>query len=434
MNDFRTVTRGDGRRPRLRRMATGLIALAVFAPVVFVTAGPAEASGPNVVQARSAAAVTLPDAGGTPVTVESVSLTRGFWTVTSNAIAVNFGAGDFFRCQLEANGVLIDGGATTYLAGRVGGLVNAGTWKAGGAFTVALRCDHDNAASSAGQFYLDPGVTLTAVRGGPIQSPTVHTSATPTVVESRTSSAVSLVKTTMTPVTSVTLPPGTWAATANASAVDFAGFDWANCYLAVSSGGGISSSGPSVGVTPTDSSVSGVTVEATATIPAAGGTVALMCDSSFTNDVYLDPGATLTATFVPTASGVKTHPIGQVTLPDPGGTGASVMSQAMPAGAWRIETEVTAGLRAPNNAYGPGTDFVRCTLWANDTKIDGGATILANNGYIEELVNVGSFTATTKWTLRLSCAHDSTISTGDHWTVIEGMAQAVRKGPITTAP
>jgi hypothetical protein len=413
------------------RAGIGTSALALL-PALVMTAGTAGASAPNVVQVRTSAPVTLPDAGATLMTVESVKLATGSWTVTSNATAVNFGAGDFVRCQLDAHGTLIDGGATTYLANRVGGLVETATLKANAPTTVALRCDHDHAATTANQFYFDPGVTLTAVRGGPIESPNVHTSASPVVVESRTTAQVPLTNTRRSPVTSVKLPNGRWAVTANATGVDFTEFDFFYCTLTVSSGGTITSSTPLVGIGSSDAIVSGLTVEATAVVPAAGGTVRLVCATDYGSNAYLDPGATLTATLVPQASNLMTHPLSSVDLPDAAGVAGNVISKKMPAGAWRIQTAVVAGLRAPNNGYVPGSDFVRCSLWAGNTRLDGGATILGHGGYIEAIVNAGTYTAAAQWTLRLSCSHDFAATDGNHWTLLDGMAQGIRKGPIAS--
>jgi hypothetical protein len=147
--------------------------------------------------------------------------------VTSNLTAINFGAGDYVRCQLQANGRLIDGGATTNLANRVSGLVDAAALVAHGTVTVAVLCDHDHNAGSLGQFYIDPGATVTAVKGGPISAPGITSSGAPVVVESRTTASVPLANTGTAPVTSVPLAAGTWAITANASAVNFSDFDWA---------------------------------------------------------------------------------------------------------------------------------------------------------------------------------------------------------------
>ena len=420
----------------VRRRATVLCVLVLSASLpVLTTQGVAHAAGgPNVVQARSAAVVTLPDAGATLQYVESVALGQGSWTVTSNATAINFGPGDYVRCQLDANGQLMDGGATTYLADRIAGLVNVGTWKSTAAFTVALVCDHDSAASYAGQFYFDPGVTLTAVRGGPITSPTVHDTGTPKVVEARTTASVSLARQTITPVVSVTLPAGTWAAIGNASLVDFANGDLVGCYLSVSSGGSITSSGPEVGVggyQADDIIVAGVAAEATAVIPAAGGVVTMRCSEAYATEVYVDPGATLTATLVPTRGGHLTQPARLIALPDLGGSMTNVVSKAMRAGPWRVTTEVTIGPKNPNGTVGGVNDIVRCALWAGATRIDGGAAILVTvNSALQEIVNAGTFTATGAWTLRLSCSHDHSITGGSHWTVFDGMAQGIDKGPI----
>lgn len=118
-----TGRRADADRGGRRRVTSGVgigsPALLFLLPVLLITLGAAPASnGPTVVQVRSAASVVLSDAGGTLNTVESVTLAKGWWTVTSNTTAVNFGPGDFIRCHLDANGTAIDGGETTYLVPR----------------------------------------------------------------------------------------------------------------------------------------------------------------------------------------------------------------------------------------------------------------------------------------------------------------------------
>ena len=296
---------------------------------------------------------------------------------------------------------------------------------------MAVLCDHDHAAGSAGQFYIDPGATLTAVKGGPISGPGVAPAGTPTVVESRSTSQVSLLDDQSEPVTSVNLTPGTWAVTAKASAVNFSSLDWATCFVTLTSGGTATNSAPFVGVGGADSVVSVVDVEDAATVPSGGATMTLNCDSSFANDVYIDPGATLTATKVaPTA--LSDVLIGQVALPDTGGQAKAVSTQKnFPAGAWRVRTQVLVGFRNPNNSWGGGRDFVRCTIKAKGASIDGGATELVSvESNIQQIVNAGSFTAKAPWTLILSCSHDVTNTTAGHWTVDEGAVQAINKGPI----
>src|SRR6202035_3323542 len=89
----------EPRTSAIRRcaMVVGVLALSA-ALAILTTEHAAVAATPNVIQARSAAAVTLPDAGATLQYVESVNLAKGSWTVTSNATAVNFGPGDYIRC------------------------------------------------------------------------------------------------------------------------------------------------------------------------------------------------------------------------------------------------------------------------------------------------------------------------------------------------
>jgi hypothetical protein len=392
---------------------------------VFLPAA-AASTQPAVVQVRSTAKVTLPDAAGTLQQVEAVTLGKGSWTVTSNLTAINFGAGDFVRCQLQANGRLIDGGATTYLADRVSGVVNAAALVAHGTVTVAVLCDHDHNAVSPGQFYIDPGATVTAVRGGPISAPGVTSSGAPVVVESRTTASVTLANTGSALVTSVSLAAGTWAITANASAVNFSDFDWASCYLTATSG-----TGTSVGTGGDDSTVSEVDVEASANLP-LGGLVALVCRSTFASNVYIDAGATLTATKV-ASSAMKSAVIPQTALPDVGGSQEAVLTQKVPAGAWRVRTEVQAGNMFSNGGFGGDvSDFIRCSLSANGAPIDDGATVLVtDNSTIDQVVNAGSFTSTKGWTLRLSCSHDIAEPGPGHWTVAQGNALAIKKGPIS---
>jgi hypothetical protein len=404
--------------------------LAVGGLVLTASPGVAAASpAPVVVQARSSTPVTLPDAGGTLGSVVGFRLTKGSWTVSSNITAVNFGGGDYVRCQLQENGHLIDGGATAYLADRVGGLVDVGTFVASGPVAVAVLCDHDRAAGSSGQFYIDPGATITAVRGGPIQAPGLTPSGAPTVVQTRSTSAVSLTDGDYLPVAAESLPTGTWAITANGSAVDFSSQDFVACSLGVSAGS-ITVSYPQAGTGGDDAVVTDLDAEAVATIPAGGGQVTLYCATAFDASTYMDAGATITATKVaPTA--VKSAPIPQRALPNAGGAAKVVFKQTIPAGAWRVRTEVSFGLRFPNNGYGPARDFLRCSLAANGQPIDGGATNLVSfNTYIGQLVNAGSFTSPKAWTLTLSCSHDATHSGSGVWTTVDGEMQTVNRGPI----
>ena len=419
--------------PNQRRVV--LVAMLAVVPLagLNIAASPSHAASPSpaaVVQARTGAAVSLADGGGLLTTVESVTLASGSWTVTSNATAVNFGAGDYVRCQLDVNNRLIDGGATTYLAGRVAGVVNAATWKSSTGFTVALLCEHDHDGTSQ-QFYFDPGVTLTAMRGGPISSTTVHGSGSPTVVQARTTSSVSVPRSGAA-VATAALPAGNWAILAKLSVVDFGNRDYIQCWTSGSPGVGVRSDFPLVGVSSTNTYVADLTVEADASVPSGGGTATLTCATTYNSPVYLDPGATITATLVPRPNHLTDQFISGasgVQLADAGATPVDVATLPMHAGAWRVTTELSAQVGG-----GFGNDFVRCSLWAGTTMIDGGATVLVTyDSDIQEIVNAGSFTSSAAWTLRLSCSHDHPAPFSKHW-FVNGIAVAVNKGPITVTP
>lgn len=92
-----------------------------------------------------------------------------------------------------------------------------------------------NVEAEGNQFYIDPGATITAVEGGPIEAPGV-TASQPTVVEGRSTANTPLAENTFTPVTTVTLPKGKWAVHANGSGVNFSDFDWAYCVVDTSAG------------------------------------------------------------------------------------------------------------------------------------------------------------------------------------------------------
>lgn len=418
----------------MKRRLAGLVVVGALLQGLLV--GTAAAAGPAVIQARTTAAVTLVDAGGVSTPVESVTLGAGSWTVSSDLTAINFGPGDYVRCHLQADGatlhdVTVDGGATVYLVNRVAGISTTGTLKSSTSVSVTTECSHDGNAVSGGQFYLDPGATMTAVKGGPIRGPGMPGTGAPTVVESRSSGHTALNDGSYVDVTSVVLPAGTWAMTGNASAVNFADNDFAACSLFSGGGGATTSSFNQVSTGAADAIVSGLDVEGTVTEPANGGTVDLACISEFANDVTIDPGATLTATKVNKPSVTKAE-IGTIPLPNAGGQAKVVLTEKVPAAAWRVRSTVLVGNHNANNSWGGGRDFLRCSLKAGGVAIDGGATVeMTPNTNIEQIVNVGSHTASTSWTLTLSCAHDQAHTGDGHWsTAIGGAVVAVNNGPI----
>ena len=413
-----------------RRILVPLVAgtLALGAP-----AGVAQASTPAVYQIRTHVSVTLSDAGGVYSPVEATTLQAGSWTISSNLTAINFGPGDFVRCQLRSDGALIDGGATVYLADRVAGLVDIGTVVSTTSITVETVCDHDSSASSSGQFYVDPGATLTAVKGGPISAPGIPHSGQPTVVEARSATSKALVTHDLQTVTSVHLGQGTWALTGNGSGVDFAGNSDAAVCTFFAPGESAGSFGfIQVFVGNPDSLVANLAVDGTVTEPASGGTVDFVCEAGYNdNTVTVDQGATLTATRV-TASTVQAGAVGTVALPDAGGTTKPVVTRHMAAGAWRIRSGIPVGNHDANNGWGGGRDFLRCTLRANGVSIDGGATVeMTDQTAFEEIVNAGTYTATAPWTLTLACSHDAAHTGDGHWSTLSGgEVLAIDRGPI----
>ena len=93
-----------------------------------------------------------------------------------------------------------------------------------------------------------------------------------------------------------------------------------------------------VGTESTDTTVANLDLEGKATVPAGGATVELDCFSEFTTGVYIDPGATVTATKV----SVKLSELASnVQLSDAAGVSTPVFTATMPAGAWRVRSGVT---------------------------------------------------------------------------------------------
>ncbi len=210
-------------------------------------------------------------------------------------------------------------------------------------------------------------------------------------------------------VTSVRVGAGTWALRANLSAVDFGTFDFAECELV----NGASDLGDQqVVVGHSDVIVSNFVVQGAFTTTKSA-TVQLLCSAAQTTGVYIDPGATLTATLVPTPANLVSGEGGGL-LSDTGGAQTKVFHEKLPAGAWRVSSVMTTDVANPNGSIGGATDFVRCTLLAGTRSIDGGATVLINTvdsagdygNFEQAIVNTGTFTAKQPWTLNVSCSHD----------------------------
>jgi hypothetical protein len=408
----------------MKKLWAGLVL--VGAIIVGPLSVSASAASPPVVEVQTSAAVDLSNTGGVQTQVESLVLSSGSWTITSNLTAIDFGSGDFVRCHLQAGATDIDGGATVFLADRVAGIVNAGTVVASKKVTIGLFCDHDKNAATANQFYIDPGATIRAVEGGPIQAPG-STVPKPKVVEARTTTNTPLVENSLGAVTSVALPKGKWALKANGSAVNFGDFDFAACTIS-SSAGTVSENFVDAGNDGTDAAATNIDLEAEASVPAGGAVETLYCEAEFTSNTYIDAGATLTAS--KTAATVVQVPE-NTAISDTGGTPTTMVTQTMPAGSWRITSAVGFGFRNPNNSWGGSPDFVRCELQAGKHIIGSGQTqLITALANIQEIVNSATYTSSGSWTLKEVCSHDTTNTEPGHWTAEVGNLVAINQGPI----
>ncbi len=368
------------------------------------------AATPKVVQVRTSSSVFLPNGGGTLGAIESVSLPAGTWQVTTNLTAINFGPGDYVRCQIQAAGTRIDGGSTVYLADRVAGVVNLASLHAKQPTTVTVLCEHDSAAASSGQFYVDPGATITAV-------PTTSAD----IVKGESTSQTPL-DSGNDLITSVTLPEGVWVVNSDASIVNFSGQDFDDCYLAPSAGS-YHSDFTQIGSDPTDATVANAEVQATVTVPKKGSTVGLYCSAEFTSGEYIDPGATIVATLA-TGTFATLDP---TDLPNAAGGSATLYSESLGKGDWRVTSAADFENLQPNNSVAPGRDFLRCTLAANGTAISGGATVLiTDDTYLGQDYNSGYYKAKAPWTLTLTCSHDAAHTGDGEWAEGSGSVLAVK--------
>lgn len=125
----------------------------------------APASAADYYFKRTASAVALADAPGTPVVVMSVQVPAGTWIINAKASLVNFGDADFARCTLYAGNAQRNGAST--MTGVAGSMPAVATVSILDVVTVAaprwlkLECYHDSAVP--GQ-YVDPDAAIVATR------------------------------------------------------------------------------------------------------------------------------------------------------------------------------------------------------------------------------------------------------------------------------
>jgi hypothetical protein len=116
---------------------------------------------------RTESSVQLAAVGGELTTLLQQEVLAGTWIITAKASLVSWGAADYVRCGLQANGELVDG--STAMIGEAGGmpavttLYNQKLSSPTAATTIALVCWHDS--SVAGPF-VDPGASLILSRVG----------------------------------------------------------------------------------------------------------------------------------------------------------------------------------------------------------------------------------------------------------------------------
>ena len=118
-------------------------------------------------------------------------------------------------------------------------------------------------------------------------------------------------------------------------------------------------------------------------------------------------------------------------ISDTGGTLTTIATKTMPAGSWRITSEVGFGYRNPNNSWGGGADFVRCELQAGAHVIGSAQTQeITQLDYIQEIVDSATYTSSKSWTLKEACSHDQPNTVPGHYTVFSGNIVSVNQGPI----
>ena len=246
--------------------------------------------------ATTTASTSLSASGATPVTVASVSVPAGSWSVSAKATGVNFAGADDVRCDVKAASTLVDG-ATTLVGNAAGGptgekgpsaamMAMQGLITTATTQTFSLNCQHD--FGIAGE-YIDPQASLIVVpsSGGSSSSTTASTTLSPSAA-------------TATTITSLSVAAGTWSVSAKATAVNFGGADYVRCTISAGAsaldasttlvgnafGGPTAETGPSAAMVAEQSLVTTTSVT----------TLSLTClhDFSFSGE-YIDPQASLVA-------------------------------------------------------------------------------------------------------------------------------------------
>jgi hypothetical protein len=136
---------------RTPRVAILSVVAAIAATVVPV-ASRAVAAPPTVVSATNPSSISLTSPG--QVVVQSVTITKGTWSLFAKASVINAGAsGDFFRCELvdSAHAKVLDG-STSFVNPSIpyDVITNVALLTVKGRVTIAQECGHDGTAGNSG--------------------------------------------------------------------------------------------------------------------------------------------------------------------------------------------------------------------------------------------------------------------------------------------
>jgi hypothetical protein len=136
--------------------------LRIAAPAIVALglAGAQHAQAADTYTKRTKVAVPLPT--GVSTLVAQVTVPPGRWLITSEVGAVNFGLGDFVRCELFSGAKHLDGSGT--YVGQQNGypplavISNQAVASPTAIAVISLRCYHDSAAGA--NTYIDPDGSL----------------------------------------------------------------------------------------------------------------------------------------------------------------------------------------------------------------------------------------------------------------------------------
>lgn len=118
----------------------------------------------DMLQQRTSVDTPLSPSPRTPTTILQMTVAAGQWFVTSKASVVNWGAKDYVRCTVTANGRGVDGSTTMVgesgNAPAVATITNSAIVNLTAAANIALNCSHDRPVANQ---KIDAGASLVAV-------------------------------------------------------------------------------------------------------------------------------------------------------------------------------------------------------------------------------------------------------------------------------